>query len=726
MHLRRNKIYVSGLYIKKTLNRLDLGIYWFWAGLRIFLTIIPQTGYIHPDEYFQSVEVFAGDVFGVEVSKPWEFNTTNPIRSIPVIYIATRIPLSILKTISNFLEMYTGLTLLSTYMVLVVPRLTVCLLSFITDYCLYKICYLYGQNYKERLIMYASSFIMLVFMTRTFTNSMEMICFSILLYLVASCMAESEKITYQNNYLKDRYEEAESIGDKVRISKLLKLLPKHSLRRCMPIAIVTVSGFFNRPTFIVYALAPLFYWFQRGLPTRPTFLKDFHSRIFIFILYCCPVVFFHIYADSIYYGYITWGEIINYKINFNNFVVCPLNFLRYNINSSNVAKHGLHPRFLHILINIPLLFNVLGIAGLLVIMKLLYRSSQSYWTLLPKSQSITGMMTLSFITPIVSLSAIPHQEPRFIIPVLIPLVFLYSHLIRDFEEHCTTVMPFRKRYPKPRKTTGIFKYPLKCISYFEKVTQNIDNRYNINGRYLTKLKNRDIVRMDENLRNGRKPEPEEDDDDDEKKNKKTTKRNHLIKLWYLFNFVCIMFFGFIHQGGIYGLAKDFRERLDLKPRYTTYHLVTSHIYSFPFHLLMTKPSYKFKNTNLVSYELGTENFENINSKLLSILKVSEAKKKSQHRNHKIFYALPTSLFNEFRYSYHYYSSNYSYSILNIFYPHFSSEALPNFTLNVTDSDEFSFCSYYKIFDFIDYVPVRYLIELLHQFGLILIQITSQN
>lgn len=60
MHLRRNKIYASGLYIKKTLHRLDLGIYWFWAGLRLVLTLIPQTGYIHPDEYFQSVEIFAG------------------------------------------------------------------------------------------------------------------------------------------------------------------------------------------------------------------------------------------------------------------------------------------------------------------------------------------------------------------------------------------------------------------------------------------------------------------------------------------------------------------------------------------------------------------------------------------------------------------------------------------------------------------------------------------
>lgn len=35
-------------------------IYLFLAALRICSVFIPQTGYIHPDEFFQSVEVMAG------------------------------------------------------------------------------------------------------------------------------------------------------------------------------------------------------------------------------------------------------------------------------------------------------------------------------------------------------------------------------------------------------------------------------------------------------------------------------------------------------------------------------------------------------------------------------------------------------------------------------------------------------------------------------------------
>lgn len=41
--------------------RRKIGIYWFLAGLRVILTLIPQTGYIHPDEYFQSIEVISGE-----------------------------------------------------------------------------------------------------------------------------------------------------------------------------------------------------------------------------------------------------------------------------------------------------------------------------------------------------------------------------------------------------------------------------------------------------------------------------------------------------------------------------------------------------------------------------------------------------------------------------------------------------------------------------------------
>lgn len=34
--------------------------YWILVAIRFVLTLLPQSGYIHPDEFFQNVEVIAG------------------------------------------------------------------------------------------------------------------------------------------------------------------------------------------------------------------------------------------------------------------------------------------------------------------------------------------------------------------------------------------------------------------------------------------------------------------------------------------------------------------------------------------------------------------------------------------------------------------------------------------------------------------------------------------
>lgn len=39
-------------------------------------------------------------------------------------------------------------------------------------------------------------------------------------------------------------------------------------------------------------------------------------------------------------------------------VLAPLNLLRYNLSAANLAEHGLHPRYMHVLVNWPMLFGV--------------------------------------------------------------------------------------------------------------------------------------------------------------------------------------------------------------------------------------------------------------------------------------------------------------------------------------------------------------------------------
>jgi phosphatidylinositol glycan class Z len=133
-------------------------------------------------------------MFDIEVTRSWEFNTTFPIRSIALPYLAVGLPYSFLKYVAPFISFWFNISLRTPYMLLVLPRLFACLLSFVSDYSLYRICCLYSQNYRARLLTLASSYITLVYGTRTFSNTTEMALNSLLLYVVAYCMRHSDQV----------------------------------------------------------------------------------------------------------------------------------------------------------------------------------------------------------------------------------------------------------------------------------------------------------------------------------------------------------------------------------------------------------------------------------------------------------------------------------------------------------------------------------------------------
>lgn len=91
-------------------------------------------------------------------------------------------------------------------------------------------------------------------------------------------------------------------------------------------------------------------------------------------------------------------------------VITPLNNLLYNISSDNLAKHGLHPWYQHLLANLPLLLG--PAAGLL-----LFRSHLS----LRMYSAISGIFVLSIFQ---------HQEARFLLPT-IPLILSSVRLPRN-------------------------------------------------------------------------------------------------------------------------------------------------------------------------------------------------------------------------------------------------------------------------------------------------------
>ncbi|XP_043284798.1 GPI mannosyltransferase 4 [Venturia canescens] len=600
--------------------------YWIFAALRVILTILPQTGYIHPDEYFQSIEVIAGDHFDIDVYKPWEFNVTFPVRTALIPQLTVGIPFSIINILSPYYSYFFGKFLKTPHVLIIVPRLMMCCLSFLSDYSLYKICCLYSQNYRVRLITYASSYVMIVYATRTFSNTIELILTSLLLYYVCKCMAYSEKVVLQSDYFAQRYDRAETIGERVKYYKLRASLPSHSLNHCLILATITVLGIFNRPTFLVFAFPPIFFWLQRGLGSRSVGLLDFHIRIFTFILCGIPTALFLILTDSFYFGYLTVGEIWNLKISMNNFVVTPVNFLKYNLNDKNLENHGIHPRFVHFLVNVPLLYNVLGFIGICTFGRMVYSGIRGRWLELPRIQSIEGLMTASFIVPIAALSLIPHQEPRFIIPALLPLVFLHAHTLGSGSKKSAVI------YSK----------------------SNINNGNNSSNHI---------------------------------SNRKKDKLTKLQYWWMIFNSLLTIFYGFAHQGGILPLASHLSKELRAKPHLTHVHLFTSYTYSLPTGLLQlrnTRRIYKSSeghkyrlNQDFYLYEEGNKGITEVYEDIASKLEECENNWITKRIPYRLYYALPFSFIDEFEgYTLLNNSRSFQYRRIEAFYPHVTIEKLP--------------------------------------------------
>ena len=97
-----------------------------------------------------------------------------------------------------------------------------------------------------------------------------------------------------------------------------------------------------------------------------------------------------------------------------NPTLAPLNSILYNTQSSNLATHGLHPHYQHLVASIPLL---LGPAVILLPLSLSLK-------ILPR------LPLLSAFSGILFLSCIPHQEPRFLLPA-VPLILTSLHVPRS-------------------------------------------------------------------------------------------------------------------------------------------------------------------------------------------------------------------------------------------------------------------------------------------------------
>ncbi|XP_007896992.1 GPI mannosyltransferase 4-like [Callorhinchus milii] len=388
---------------------MALKIVWLTLGVvRLLWCLNPQTGYIHPDEFFQSPEVMAGDILNLKILRPWEFNTSYPSRSVLFPLVTSGLSFTVLKTLHN--SNLFG-SIVNSYSLLVVPRFFMTCLSFLIDYVIYRLSRLWGANPWNALVLLSSSHVMLVFYTRTFSNVIEGALFALLLLLVAMDVKPAT-VTQHHRAQKKRNH-------------------KHL------IGIVLVSGFFNRPTFIGFALVPMLTWLFRDQGGKIQFsLKTIMLNSFGILSPVIATSFIFIVTDSVYFSSLL--SLIDKKaVNITPYLVLsPINFIVYNFQPKNLIAHGSHPWFTHLTVNSLMLFGVLHFSAIvtgiqMVTGKFAHKagSQKQQWESKLAAQSpalspITGYIMLVYFVPLIILSLFSHQEARFIIPLIVPLVIL--------------------------------------------------------------------------------------------------------------------------------------------------------------------------------------------------------------------------------------------------------------------------------------------------------------
>jgi phosphatidylinositol glycan class Z len=339
---------------------------WAWSGLGS-LTLPPLLlwrGYIHPDEWHQSVEVAATLLTGrgQHARLPWEFTTAGAARSVLVPVLASGPPVAL----------WHSLRLSPTALALLLRLYSALTAGLVCRAAVRRAAEATGLSSQAAVTAWSLSWPAVVLVTRPLSNTLEAVALAVTMLL--------------------------ALGD-------------WSLLQMLCLGCTLGVAVFCRFTALLF-LAPLIAWALAQSHRTGSLRSSILSLATGIIAASCGCIA----ADSRFFGTLT---------------LTPLNSLLYNSRSSNLAEHGLHPRLLHFAVNLPLLAlpllpSAMGAAAqaakrLRVATRGFSRASRGRGA---RADTLVLVLASTVVLPIAVLSLAPHQEPRFLLPVLLPLAAL--------------------------------------------------------------------------------------------------------------------------------------------------------------------------------------------------------------------------------------------------------------------------------------------------------------
>lgn len=247
------------------------------------------------------------------------------------------------------------------------------------------------------------------------------------------------------------------------------------------------------------------------------------------------------------------------------------------------------------------------------------------------------LMILSFITPLILLSMFPHQEPRFLIPLIFPLIYLHGDSILPTNSNASGTL------------TTVDKHSTNTI----KKTSSID----------------------------------------------------IFKIWLIINVFLVGFYGFVHQGGVFSSVKYLHDNIGRATANTEFHIVTSGMYMLPKSFLLQRDNYILSRKHTTKkhvylYEEGSKDVHLIMQQLKKLLDIRHANNKT--KNYKLYFFTMNNRKEDMENLIPY--SGLLFNKTATFWPHLSSEAMPDFTrycffpvsMFYQDCEIVSFCDFCQI------------------------------
>ncbi|CEH11890.1 Putative alpha 1,2 mannosyltransferase [Ceraceosorus bombacis] len=375
------------------------------------LCAIRGTGYIHPDEWFQSGEAIAGIHSSTSLLRTWEFDAASPSRSLASLHLF-QFPL----VAWVHLNCRFGVSA-SSYSLFLAQRATSFFTSLTLDFVAAR---LVAPSTRQRLQTYktlcilGSSHAVLSLCTRPFSNGAEAALLALCLLLTRAVVGLSH---------------AES-----RAYVPVWVARQSWIRYCSALFCLGAAGLFVRFTFVAFALPCAAYVAVAGirLCRRQSILSTAALYAYL-LLETLPsfvfVVLLHICTDSkLYRG--KWFS--------SPLLLAPINLLRYNLDPQNLAEHGTHPRWLHVVVNAPIVLgaSVWLYGALKISLWAAGRKVERRKKVKGKAKEIdvdaAVQLTMrkiylaTVLVPIALLSVQPHQEPRFLLPTVLPSTLLFA------------------------------------------------------------------------------------------------------------------------------------------------------------------------------------------------------------------------------------------------------------------------------------------------------------